>query len=70
MQYFVCQISDKLTLGQMDECDSQEQAIERVKTIVQQNSVELTPAVVEEIETNLGYVDDNLEWSVQIGIVG
>lgn len=70
MQYFVCQINDRLTLGAMDECSSLEEALELVKRIVQQNSVDLTPEVLEEIENDYGYVDEDMQWLVQVGIVG
>jgi hypothetical protein len=70
MQYFVCQISAKLTLGTMTEHDSEEAAIEHLKRIVVENGVELTPEVLDEINNDLGYVQEDFEWSVQIGIVG
>jgi len=70
MKYFVCQINDKLALGAMDECDSLDAAIELVKKIVQQNGVTLTAEVLDEIHRDHGYVDHDLQWSAQIGIVG
>jgi hypothetical protein len=70
MQYFVCQISAAMTLGTMTQHESEEAAIEHVKQIVVENGVELTPEVLEEINNDLGYVQEDMEWSVQIGIVG
>jgi len=70
-KYFVCQINgEKLTLGAMDEKPSLEEALALVRKIVQENGVKLTPEVEDEINGTYGYVDENLEWSVQVGIVG
>lgn len=69
-KFFVCQISDRLTLGAMTECDNLEDALELVREIVRENGVELTQEVEDEIDTDYGYVDTDLRWSVQVGIVG
>lgn len=66
--YYVCYISNNL-LGQMNQCDTEEEAIALVKRIVEENGVELTPENVAEIENDLSYLDDSKEWSVCIGIV-
>lgn len=66
--YYVCQISRNL-LGQMDEVETQEEAIALVLKIVAENGVDVSPYVEGEVNETLSYFDEDGEWSVCIGII-
>jgi len=68
--FYVCQISENLTLGAIDQYSTQNEAIEMVEKIVAENGVEITNEVKQEIQNDLGYIDVDMLWSVQIGIIG
>lgn len=67
--YYVCQISNNL-LGQMDEVETEKEAVDLLLSIVEQNGVEISEEVKREIDETLAYLDEDGEWSVCIGIVG
>ena len=66
--YFVCQIRNNL-LGQMDQCDTIEEAIEFAKGIIKENGVDVTWEVENELRSDYSYLSEDVEWSVCIGIV-
>jgi len=66
---FVCQIRNNL-LGQVDEVETFDEGIILIKKIVQENGVELTPVVIQEIEEDYDYLDEGKEWSVCMGMTG
>jgi hypothetical protein len=69
MSFFVCQIGRDLSLGHVFMPETIEEAINLVQTMVQEKGVEITKEIEEEIQNDYGYVDDDLQWSVQIGII-
>ena len=67
--YYVCQISNNL-LGQMDEVETEEEAVDLLLKIVEENGVEISEEVKQEVKETYAYLDESKEWSVCIGIVG
>jgi hypothetical protein len=67
--YYVCQIFNNL-LGQMDEVETQDEAIDLVLKIVGENGIDISEEVKDEVNETLSYIDEDKEWSVCIGIIG
>jgi hypothetical protein len=71
--FYVCQIQNNL-LGQMNECEDLITALDLVKQIVKENGVELTDAVIEEIDQDWSYISEEQpaqeQWSVCVGTCG
>lgn len=65
--FYVCQIRDNI-LGQMDECNSIEKALSLAEKIIEENGVEITQEVKDDLKRDCYYLD--AEWSVCIGIIG
>jgi len=64
----VAQIANNI-LGQTDECDSYEEALDLAKKIIGENGVEITDEVIEALESG-GFVageETDTTWSVCIG---
>jgi hypothetical protein len=66
----VAQIMDNV-LGQVNECETHEEAMELAKRIISENGIEITQEVVDELNGDgcyVSYKDTDTVWSVCIGL--